>query len=248
MELNEWSVVATIGAAIGTTASAVVVAFQAVYTKRSAQSAEAAVAVAQDTLREAQIARLDARAPQLIISASRYVMTDVTMPGPNLKETTVEDNTIFRLPRDESIRLRVLVDVEIRNDGQVPIELKASSGFRVGGLHRVHVLIVEPNQVTKGEYKIEYALSHWIGAHKYQDKDGEGTPTAGQFVLSYRGPNDSDVDAVYTIKNSGSIVEPVPDQEGSWRITGIFDRELTSTVMPAVFTYHRSRTRGDVIL
>lgn len=251
VDIDDWQIVgaiATAGAAVATTASAVVIAVQSAHTRRSAKASEDAVQVAQDTLREAQLARLDARTPRLHVSVDRYpsglVQTREKKDG-KWSLVDVPEGTVFRTPRDEDKLLRVNVTTTIRNDGSSPTELSMSRSFKPSGARYSRRLVLSGAETITGTFPVDIKLSEWIRMSRAETEKRGADNLIFTFECLYRGPNDADVDVSYPVEMRGTVIEPVPKEGDGWRVQGDFFRTLTGMVQPAKNTYYRSRARNE---
>lgn len=245
MNTSEWAVW---GSAIATAASAIVVGVQAFHTAASAKASKDAVNVAQDTLREAQRTRLDSRSPKVVVSPvlSMHPVVSPEAVGGTQKEVEQEDLSIYRTPRDSNRVLTARLEFIARNDGDSPVELKASKQLRQidgGWLPR---FVVEPGSTRSATFKVSQPLHEWIRIQEAGSAEkGLTNDLAGTLTLTYSGPGDSDVDAAYVVEARGSIVVPIKGEEGGWKLQEDWLRDLQGVSLPTRFTYYKSRTTGD---
>jgi uncharacterized protein (DUF58 family) len=153
----------TILAAIATTASAGVIGWQAIETRRaatqagksvkqaeiSAQAARDAVSVSQQILQESQKARIDAEIPRVIVTLSnggRISMQEVT----DLGDERIRTDDTFVLPRDGRRRFRATRSIRILNEGPGRVTLRFNQPLKlIDNDVPVKTLVVGPPQKTE---------------------------------------------------------------------------------------------------
>jgi hypothetical protein len=248
MDLTTWTVVgaaATAFAAIATTASAIVVGFQAYHTRRSAQASEDAVGVAQATLRESQMARLEARAPHLHLSVEKYLFGEVTVRegrGTRKPVVTQPSGAVYRTPRDAVKILRTRAKFAVRNNGTEVVELTPSRPVTDANGEQTRKLLLEPGQKFEGSFLVGNKLEEWIRLSKVQEGLEDGNDLASSFTLTYSGPNDFDLEETMDIEVRGTLVAPVAEEGDGWELQDLLARDLTSTLLPTRRKYFVSRT------
>lgn len=240
VELSAW---AAVGAAIATGASAIVIAIQARYTRESVQASQAAVLVAHETLRESQLARLDANAPRLFLTFSRNSFEDAyAIKGVTRSAATqvAPDDHVFRLPRDKDWKIGCDLSMTIRNDGDRSVQLIVTPGLTVTPKkYPSKILVLGPGISIEGTYKVERSLQEWVDIAKQRAAGNQGHLFI--FEASYTGAGDSDVTESHRVSTEGTLVAPVKDEDGAWRVANIFEREMDTSMQPIERTYWKSR-------
>jgi hypothetical protein len=245
MNFSDWAVVAS---AIATAASAAVVGVQAFHTSASAKASKEAVDVAQETLREAQRTRLDSRSPQIVVSlvSSMHPVRGREDFEGKLLDVEQKDLTTYRTPRDLEKVLTARLEFIVRNDGHTPVSLKSSKQLWEPNGHSILSLVVPPGGSVSATFNVSKALSEWIQLYEAGvNKAQAAKPLAGSLKLTYSGPGDSDVDALYVVEAHGSILEPISGEGDGWRLQMDWTRELHGVTLPTKFTYIKSRTTGE---
>lgn len=245
-------------AALATSASAVVIAVQAKHTRRSAEASEKAVAVANDTLREAQIARIDSNTPRFFVAAEGFLSGVATLEPVGADHSEVVDSErVFRMPRDGDDSLALAYFLRIHNDGPGTLQLMCSGPFTLGGpdpeehvdeegrlsLQVVRQMTLAPGTSRRGSFVVERRISDWV---RIAEGSGRGEASEGwRFEVVAKGTGDMDVDVTQSVVVTGSPMMRVPREDGAWRVTRPLHRGIRGAAEPAVRTYWRSRTNGE---
>lgn len=233
-----------ITAALATAISAGVIAWQAFLTRKSVAASEKAVTVAQASLVESQIARIETGAPRLSVKQRNWPNPDeATVRFERGGETrTVNDTDIFKLPRDGKVELTIAIDVEMRNDGPdaAVMKLEAVTGRVSAG----YPIELTPGQVFAASIDFTLTVAEWIALIDEVGKDGKrAAKKAGAITATYRGPRDADLDEVHVMDVHGSLLLAVEDAQGDWRPHHHpFELQTFKLTAPVVTrTYWRSR-------
>lgn len=231
-------------AAIATALSAIVIAWQAVLTRRSVKASEESVEASQEalgiaeaTLREAQLARVEAASPRVMVNTRGFSASTIYQTGDDRSMSSVQYETIYKMPRDGDIRLTDYLPVTLTNDGPGTAILMAG-----GQLYdKDHNIVARDVTLRSGETKavlirITKSVAEW-------SRRGEDAAEAAKPILytfRYQGARDSDIDEVHTIALTGSLLSPVENQNGDYQ-NEVF-ASLESKTLPSVRTYWRSRS------
>jgi hypothetical protein len=206
-----------IAAALATTLSALVIAWQAFLTRKSVAASEKAVTVAQAALVESQIARIESGAPRLSVTRVGWfdvAEAKVRFEGKEARLVNVDD--VFKLPRDGKVSLGIHIELEVRNEGPGTATLmvgaavdKNSYGYRME---------LAPGVSEKTSVFFERPVAEWIALTDEVGDDGSReSKKAGSITVIYCGPRDADLDEVHTMEVRGSLLLPVEDAQGDWR-------------------------------
>lgn len=235
-------------AAIATSVSAIVIAWQAWLTRSSVKASERAVTLAEATLRESQIARVEARVPALSVQSSSMVNRDGTfwLRDAWTKES-VPGDYVFVLPRDQDVSLFSQHKFTVRNDGPgtATIGMDANPGF----IASTASLVIGAGEEIEYGANIQLKVTEWIKRIP-TEKDAEGKliyPECGRITVTYDGVRDSDITETHEIVLRGSVLAPIEDAHNTWR--RLFEADwaevMPVTVLPATRTYWRSRTANE---
>lgn len=239
-------------AAVATTVSAGVIAWQAWQTRAavkasetSAEASNSAVTVAQAALRESQLARLEAGVPRIFVIAQPWVdaskVWGYPRGGNGWERMEIEESEVFKLPRDGARKLRVEHRITVRNDGPGSVQLMSAPvgiAYENGDLYNVFAA----GETREGTYSITKTVEEWVGLSEAVAR-GE-KPVAHRLTLTHTGPRDADVSETHEIVVTGSCLIPVADAAGDWTIEGtVFDTNMSARVLPARRRYWRSRSQ-----
>lgn len=240
-------------AAGGVLASAGVVGWQAWQTRaavkvsqKAVEASRESVAIAEQALRESQLARLESTVPRIFVTTTPYVhVTKVLRPEEKrvkgYENREVRADEIFKLPRDAALNLQVEHTFRARNDGPGSVLLRLSRGYWQA---RDINPIIAPGETVEGGFWIHHTVAEWIDI---LESGTEKEPAESfRMTATYVGPRDADVAEHHTIVVTGSILEPVPDAKGDWRLReDTFDNlgAVSASVLPATRTYWRSRSK-----
>lgn len=229
--------------ALATGVSAIVIAIQSKHTRASAEASQAAVVVAHETLREAQIARLDALAPQVLVETYDFVVDTPTAAASKQGQAVPEDG-ILRLPRDGEIRITCAVGLRVRNEGNRSVPLTFSSPFFLDGKSYGFVQqTLKPAEEVAGRYHVTQTFAEWV-KRAQASLDG-ATGDTDTFEIAYSGPGDSDLSEYHRIQTSGYPINKVDNQDSAWTLGELFTTEVKVEALPLERVYWRSRKRGE---
>jgi uncharacterized protein (DUF1778 family) len=226
-------------AAAATTASAIVIAWQAWLTRRSLKLAE-------QTLDETRLVRLDARAPRVFLSALDYPdtrtaeMRDFTFGGGSLE--TIPEGHRFTLPGHTNWEIRWSFPLTLMNDGpgSVVPEFATERAMWVDG----EGALVPPREAREFHVSIALTVEEWIRAAE-TSRDPEAPETA-RLSVAVQGPDDSDVSDTWDISITGSLLDHPPGDRTGWAyLTEDFYGTLRVKTERRTRVYWRSRARGE---
>jgi len=238
--------VATIVAAVATTVSALVIAIQAWYTRKSVAASVEATRIAESALRESQIARIEAAVPRLSLRVGRSVDVAKLYIADHWPPQRVPVNATFVLPRDAERNLQVRHTVTVTNDGPATASITPRAVF--GGYLMELATPIRPGESGDFELMITRPVSEWIDlARQTRDTPISRGPEAARFTFTYEGPRDSDVTEVHEVVIRGSVLTEVEDANGTWRpfYDDGFAALMPIDVLPATRTYWRSRAARE---
>lgn len=273
MDAAGWGAIAT-GA--GSTVSAATLVFIAFQTRATRSAAEAskdqaeiaakALSVAERDHLQAQFlaaeavkARIDTLMPRILLSVDDQADWPPLVPstyhlGAPQRHVGAEP---FRLPRDASRRLILRVHVSLTNESDVTVDVGLSQTlYRDDEEGRRIPLPAEiqlaPRQSAGAVYvDVERTVEEWVAIYEQRASTGGGGADF-EFVATYVSPFDTGAVDRHRIVIGGTILEPVDDQVGAWRLIAnpspnLLTGAIGSTgwrTQPTVRTYYVSRSRG----
>lgn len=95
----------------------------------------------------------------------------------------------------------------------------------------------------EGTYRIGRSLAEWVDIYRSRKNGDPGQEFT--FELMYVGSGDSDVVEYHRINTGGTLVEPIENQDGAWRIASVFERNFDSETQPLERVYWKSRRREE---
>lgn len=175
--------------------------------------------VSQEQVNEAFRARIDAMMPAVTVRADER---PTWPPVSNLVLLTLhrvgEDADLLHLPKDGRLAIIVRVHLEIANNSERRVELSVAGPWSDDdGSSRADKLLLNPHGVAAGWIDVERTLEEWVEIYRVRD----GTRTGGLShvaYVSYRDQADCSAVDSWQVEVGGTPVEPVPQQEGAWRI------------------------------
>lgn len=221
--------------ALATLGSAIVIAAQAVLTRKT-------VLVAQSALRESQLARLEAQVPRIFVTTDRYLdeaTIRATPAGEALFQThALEGNEVFKLPRDAHLSLAVSHEFKVRNDGPGSVSVQVPSN--VSPASAESDLVIGAGESLIYKVNITETVARWIELSKQKDA---ATPLqeCHRVTVTYRGPRDADVWEHHDIVFRGSLLEEVVNATGDWQVP-LFIISVEVAVLPAIRDYWSSQS------
>ena len=226
-----WTAFAAIAAgaaAIVTAATMVFIARQTAATKRSAEASEKTAKAAIDGLVlarkeqsraqflaiEAVKTRIDAKMPQILVTSEnlRWPPFVAQSFGDAQPWTSSEP---FRMPRDKDERLLVRVDISIENDGPKTVNVSFTPLLTISGLQTSARL--EVGQALSGTFDAEWSVQQWVDAWNEREATRGGGPVH-LFQVTYVDPGDTGAVDHYDVFVQGTILRPVPNEDGAWSL------------------------------
>lgn len=145
------------------------------------------------------------------------------------------------MPSDADPILRTKVPVRIYYDGPGSVQLHASKPLvRKDGLRMGHQIVIPSGDSFTGYFSVIKTAGAWISLSKQSDDR-----LAETLQITYRGPEDADVDEVHEVVIFNSLLSEDTSKVGGWRVNDPFDKDMSATVNPATRTYLRSRKRSE---
>lgn len=227
--------------------SAIVIGFQAWYTrqsvvesKRAVGAAEDAVDVAQRALTQSQLARLEGSVPRIWVSSEgSFGYEAKKLIGHSMME--VEANEIFRMPSDSALILRTMVPIRIHNDGPGSAQLHSSRALiREDGHNVGRDVLIRPGESFTGHFSVVKMVSQWVALSEQTDER-----LALAIQITYRGPKDADVDEVHELCVYNSLLGEDKTKVGDWSVASFYGERMTARVSPATRTYWQSRRNNE---
>jgi hypothetical protein len=257
-------------AAGATVASACVIAWQAVLTRRTlnesknaveaaregvaasregvaasregVEASRAAVEVAQRSLTENQIARLEASVPRIWVTAHGI--------GHNVSERRegkyekLASTDVFNLPSDAKKIIATTGAVKIRNDGPGAAEVKFNMFLaRKEESHAVRSVILAAGETFDGMFWLFKSVEDWIDIAEVEAAKGQPAE-AGELVIVYQGPRDADVEETHVVHFYNSVLVEDETRRGTWKEHELWN-DMRAVVSPSSRKYWRSRSRKE---
>lgn len=253
--LNAWS---TFGAASATALSALFIAWQILLTRRSVQATDATLQIAREELDhsrnlqvEAQRAAIDAEMPKLFLAVAHDVEfvsatdtreRDMFAPGGS-SPTRVEPGREYVLPRDADVKLEVVVSVTIANDGPRRAELIAGAAY--GEVLGMQARALNVGETVSVRFTRVATVEEWAAIHESRSRGESEQVIVGE--VTYIFPGDTGAIERHEIAQGGTVLEPVPDHLGAWRVRDLTGKNsmgikhIGSVVQPFTRQYWESR-------
>lgn len=248
---DPWAIVA----AIATATSAVVVAWQAVETRRSVRQARKsaeqaeisacaardAVEMSQKVLQDNQIARIDAGLPRVIVKPKNNDLLAV-LEDTDRGQERIPEGQSFVLPRDARRRLFFRRKIVILNEGPGYVTLALQDALKLPAVDRtVTTYTLAPNESIEGTYTVNRAVQEWIETSQTREAGQPGYEHT--FTMSHTGPRDAEAVEHIVVVTGGTVLERVPDAPATWQI--LTPADVNSVVMPSTRTYWRSKINNQ---
>jgi hypothetical protein len=271
---------ATQAAAVAAIATMGVIAYQSWQTRlatlaaqRGLDTAERSIKVSQASALEAEKARLEQRAPRLVVSIGRPEWPPSRQPlfaGGELGQH--EEGRAFRMPAAAQEPVGLRAEGRIRNEGQRSVRVRLDN-VHVKRMHAIQV--GEPSPTGNVSQKLETrwepptaaGYEQWLPADAEITFRVDETRPASQWVendVARReegkpGPNaiiaqivaddgmDNGVIDRWTIELGGFPLEPVPGEGMSWRIGSYLpdQRPVHAVVRPQERLFYRSKSANQ---
>jgi hypothetical protein len=257
--LEAWS---TLGSAVVTAITAVLILSQILQTRRSVEATEQTLALTRDDQNDAKRARIDSEMPRLTVTVTQDVfeLIDPDERDPNYevfhprKYVPGEDHSRFLLPRDGHKRISVSIAIAIANDGPrraiVWIDRMASGGGRLERIvpadgTPVHVRITRVQTV---EEWVRYAKIHLDGPTSEMD-----TSDFAIAEIIYRYPGDFGAIERHRIVQGGAMLTRTSGITEGWEvgIWGAGQHEyptMTTVVLPFTREYYASFAENRLLV
>lgn len=230
-------------AALATAASAAFIGWQAFLTRKTITTAEAQVKAAgkqvdaaNSQVRVAELARLDATAPVLLLAVKDLDKLELFLPGEGGR--AVLPSETFEVPGD--LTTYVQVQVRIRVGNQSPRMVPLHFG-QVGGEELDVVEWIPPQGTADVTHSVALPVSDWIRL-----ADEPRHPHAATMYVRYQGQRDQDIDDIWLVELHGSVLRQDERNHGTWRT--VLDAvpperaSLTALIRPGARVYWKSRT------
>ncbi|MDQ0743403.1 hypothetical protein QFZ62_000711 [Clavibacter sp. B3I6] len=229
--------------------SSVVIAWQAILTRSAVQASRDTVAVAESSLRESQLARLESQVPRVFVSAQAYVVAHPVMRSEGFVDfQPVQREDEFKLPRDEEVTLSIPFFFEVRNDGpgSVSLLIEPLATPVEEGASRV----LGPGETRQFKMRIARSVASWVALAKNAPDETPGALSKWseftKVTVRHIGPRDSDVEEIHEIRLFGTILRERAKEQGSWELGDPWDdRAPKSVLVPARRIYWKSRSRNE---
>jgi hypothetical protein len=236
--------------AFATVASAAVIAWQAWQTRsavnasnETAVAARESVEVANEALRESQLARIESGVPRLFVTTSSYVDSDWhrVSKSSGIGYDDFDHLLLFKLPRDSDRVVFTRHQVRITNDGPGSVNLKSSEPLRDADGKAISMLF-PPGSSKEVLFNVSRSVKDWV---KLSESE-ESSPVAFTLKIEYHGPRDADVSEYHDVVVRGSILNEVADARGDWHVPedAWLSIDMTAEALPSYRKYWRSRSQG----
>ena len=210
--------------AIGTGLSAAFVAWQAWETRRatntSRNSLQAAWAMVADEARD----RMDEQAPK----TEAYL--DGNLPWPPLVPSTVGGTPqpevlgkMWHFPKDEDQRLQLYVHVYVENLSDRKVYVEFGGEVRDGRDQTPMLLLAHCNLPLT--LLADFTVREWA-ANRAAHQTGQPLPTHADGYVTVAGDQDRGVVDTWRVSLTGCPVQPVPDRDALWQLTGKDDKPV----------------------
>lgn len=185
----------------------------------SAAAARQSVKVGQEQVYETYRARIDAIMPRITVRADER---PAWPPVSNLFLLTPhcvgEDAEPLHLPKDGPLHIIVRSHIQIANESEHQVTVAVNGPWSDDdGESCADKRLLDRHKVASGWIDVDRTLGEWVEIYRERDATRAGGPSHIAYV-SYR--DDADCSAVdsWQVEIGGTPVEPVPQQEGAWRI------------------------------
>ena len=226
--------VATCAAAITTAVTIIFIAKQTGATRRAAEAADKSVKVATDALAlaskehqqtrfltlESIRGRIDQAMPQLTVSQVRLDWPPF-VPSSYGEAQRYQQAEPYRLPRQAQERLMVRAYFNLSNDDSRTVTLTFSQHvFQSTATDRqaLDQATLEPGSSLKEHYfEVARSVGEWVDIWNGRNET-RGPVEDYRFYAMYMAPGDTGAVDYYNIVVGGTLIEPVADETGAWRV------------------------------
>ena len=251
-------IIAAVGA-WAAVASAIVIAVQSFYTRKSVKVTEEALKVARDeftqtnqVVRDAQRSRIDAEMPMLtiIVEQQSTWVFDADLSRAGMQDMyLVPGEDQFRLPDDADRNMAVDLRMRVINDGPRSTSVRIWKPFSSDDEYDPKML---DWFLPAGESRIinltrTHSLRDWIDYSLIYELGGDGRDGSHSDVpvleMFYTYPGDTGATEAHRVIQSGSVFVPVAGNDRLWTPASLegYPPRLIATVEPFVRTYWASR-------
>jgi hypothetical protein len=207
-----FTAIATGASAIATLVSAVFIAVQAWFTRRSVQETSSALKVAQREFEQnsqvfidAQKARIDAEMPRLSVT-----VFDVRMQTTGSNPTVLNAGASYDDSANLNQRLAMIISVSVSNDGPRVANIDVSS--EVGTLLDP-IIAVGVGKRVSFSLTLAYPLRRWMElariVHGFEGVPDDTRTLQDLVELVYRFPGDTGADEHQIVAMRGSMLHPI---------------------------------------
>lgn len=229
-------------AALATSASAIVIAWQAVLTRSSVKVSRNALILSERSYRSDLITTIESRSRVPAIEVGKLVRT-LAIIGVRGAETIATESDVFRFPRDENRFAVVRLDLRILNEGDRPMTIQAKWPARFETPPGAETPWVK---VLAGE---EMSLVLALRKSLLELRDVGGTPELlerpGTFVgtIEYDGPLNADMSLYHHVYIMVPPLVENTEMTGDWGFAETPDVHSMISLGGAR-TYWESRSEG----
>jgi hypothetical protein len=266
----DWTAIAALAtcvAAITTAVTIIFIAKQTSATRRAAEAADTSVKVATDALAlaskehqqtrfltlESIRGRIDAAMPQLTVSEVRLDWPPL-VPSSFGEAQPYSPAAPYRLPRQAPERLMVRAYFTLSNDDSRTVTLTFSQPvYQSTSTDREvfdQVTLAPGKSLREHYFEVDRSVGEWVDIWNERNETRAGGPEQ-RFYAMYTAPADTGAVDYYNIVVAGTLVEPVPDETGAWRVIANGGPSATGAIgaivaVPQTNTrvYWLSRERG----
>ena len=262
-----WTVATAIGtllAAAATAVSAVIIAFQAVQTRKSVEQTNLALDVAkqqaslaQRSIVEGQKALIASQLPRLSVrvleQAFNVWLEDNNVNGVSSRTMVEPGQVVFTMPGDRGRKLTLQYKLEGSNDG--PMRSDVEFYFFMNDASRMEKRVLMPGESWAVESSRTETVEEWIriaGDYDPQRKSDSGLPLSREiFRMFYAFLGEEGANEGHPISAGGTILEPVPGNASGWTVRTIVSGEYGQPLAspdPMERHYYGSRSRSEELV
>lgn len=221
-------VIVALFAALVSAGAAAIIAFQAVETRKATSAAQEAVKIARKEFERGQAAEItarraaiDAEMPRLGLVLANVRASYFEYDGWPIRELAVAEDERFTMPLHRARMIGTTYTAIIMNDGPRAALVHMSSPGS-GDWPDEGVLVTVPsNGSTPVGLKWYDGVGGWVDrarAARGQGESGESGQKRLLFTMSYTFPGTVGAAETHELFGIGSLLRPVPDNEGEWAI------------------------------
>ncbi len=218
--LDVFIAVATGASALATTAAAIVVARQTIWTRRAVEVAEEGTVLSRTMAVEATKTRLDVRAARISVTTNGPVLWPPFQPSSFGKANQLEVGHEYILPRDAQSRVMLRLFLEVTNHEDYPVTITLNELRHAEEEARTSLpseWTIPKGSTENFRFDTSRTVAEWVAIHRGAHGEGIGAPEF-QATVRHSDPYDDGVIDSWLIIVAGFPVVPVVDKESHWEI------------------------------